>query len=41
MDSTGNVTTLHSFDNADGAIPYATLLQLADGNFYGTTRDGG
>jgi uncharacterized repeat protein (TIGR03803 family) len=35
------VTTLHSFDNADGANPYSALLQASDGNFYGTTALGG
>ena len=33
-------TTLHSFDGADGSYPRA-LTQGADGNFYGTTGDGG
>lgn len=37
----GTLTTLHSFDNADGSAPYAGLIQGADGNFYGTTSAGG
>ena len=41
----GKLTTLYSFcsraDCADGAIPYAGLVQGTDGNFYGTTMDGG
>ncbi len=42
---TGTLTTLYSFcsqtDCTDGAVPYAGLVQGTDGNFYGTTYDGG
>jgi uncharacterized repeat protein (TIGR03803 family) len=34
-------TTLHSFSPAEGALPYAGVVQGADGNFYGTTEYGG
>jgi uncharacterized repeat protein (TIGR03803 family) len=37
----GTLTTLYSFHGADGSIPEAGLLQATDGNFYGTTEDGG
>ena len=43
IDSTGNVTTLHSFSGSpnEGAGPVAGLVQGSDGNFYGTTAAGG
>lgn len=37
---TGTLTTLHSFSMVDGGGPN-TLVQAADGNFYGTTTYGG
>jgi uncharacterized repeat protein (TIGR03803 family) len=41
----GTLTTLYSFCSqsgcSDGANPFATLLQGADGDFYGTTYEGG
>ncbi len=44
--ASGALTTLYSFCSsqpvcADGADPYAGLVQGTDGVFYGTTRDGG
>jgi len=42
---TGTLTTLYNFcsqpDCTDGETPYAGLVQATDGDFYGTTRDGG
>ena len=42
---TGTLTTLYSFCSlancADGEYPYAGLIQATDGNFYGTTYEGG
>jgi uncharacterized repeat protein (TIGR03803 family) len=39
--SSGMLTTLLSFDYADGAYPSAPLIQATDGNLYGTTAAGG
>jgi uncharacterized repeat protein (TIGR03803 family) len=35
------LTTLISFDGLNGSWPYMVLTQGADGNFYGTTNEGG
>ena len=38
----GAVTTLYTFaDGATGGNPYGSLVQVINGNFYGTTADGG
>jgi uncharacterized protein (TIGR03437 family) len=37
----GVFTPLHSFSIDDGVSPYGGLVQASDGNFYGTTLDGG
>jgi len=42
ISTNGALTTLYSFTGGnDGAYPYAGLAQGADGNFYGTTYEGG
>jgi uncharacterized repeat protein (TIGR03803 family) len=41
MTSAGALTTLVSFNLANGYIPSAGLVQGSDGNFYGTTDGGG
>ena len=37
----GGLTTLHSFSLTDGASPIGGLVEGSDGNFYGTTSQGG
>jgi uncharacterized repeat protein (TIGR03803 family) len=37
----GVLTTLHSFDAADGAAPYGSLVLASNGYFYGTANVGG
>jgi uncharacterized repeat protein (TIGR03803 family) len=39
----GTLKTLHSFDGTDGQFPYIGegLIQATNGNFYGTTNQGG
>jgi uncharacterized repeat protein (TIGR03803 family) len=42
IDTAGStLTTLHIFTGIDGAIPYAGVIQGADGSLYGTTSGGG
>lgn len=45
MSPAGTLTTLYNFCSqtncADGAGPVGSLVQAADGDFYGTTEDGG
>ncbi|MFY9552606.1 MAG: choice-of-anchor tandem repeat GloVer-containing protein, partial [Thermoanaerobaculia bacterium] len=42
MDAAGNPTTLYSFQyGADGGFPRSGLVEASDGNFYGTTIQGG
>jgi uncharacterized repeat protein (TIGR03803 family) len=39
--TSGQLTTLFSFDGVDGSEPQGALVQGNDGNFYGTTQIGG
>jgi uncharacterized repeat protein (TIGR03803 family) len=41
MTPSGTVTTLHSFNGADGAMPVGGLIQAANGDLYGETEWGG
>jgi uncharacterized repeat protein (TIGR03803 family) len=41
LDPRGHYTVMHSFNLTDGGSPYAGLLIGADGNFYGSTENGG
>ncbi len=40
--TSGTLRTIHDFDySPDGALPYAGVVQIANGSFYGTAPDGG
>ncbi len=41
MTPSGTVTFLYEFDKTHGAAPLAPVVQGSDGNFYGTTSQGG
>jgi uncharacterized repeat protein (TIGR03803 family) len=41
MTSSGELTTLHTFNGEDGMYPNGGLLLASDGRFYGTTTAGG
>ena len=38
---TGSATTIFSFTETNGVFPVGGLVQASDGNFYGTTSEGG
>ncbi|MGH9498568.1 MAG: choice-of-anchor tandem repeat GloVer-containing protein [Terriglobales bacterium] len=41
LDSAGHESVIHSFNGADGKVPYGTLTRDPQGNLYGTTSQGG
>jgi len=41
IDAAGNYTVLHRFTGPDGALPFAGVIEDAQGNLYGTTESGG
>lgn len=41
LDAAGDETVLHTFNDADGSFPYATVIRDKAGNLYGTTLSGG
>jgi uncharacterized repeat protein (TIGR03803 family) len=41
LSSAQSFTKLFDFSGSDGRVPYGTLVQGTDGNFYGTTSSGG
>jgi uncharacterized repeat protein (TIGR03803 family) len=41
LTANGSLTAIHSFSYEDGAYSASTLVQDADGSFYGTTQGGG
>ncbi len=41
MTAAGQINTLHSFDDSDGASPWSALVQATNGDLYGTTTYGG
>jgi len=41
LDTTGTLTTLHTFAGADGVVPTGNLVRNAAGNLYGTCSLGG
>ncbi len=38
---TGILTTMHSFDSSDGAVPIGGLIQATNGTFYGSSSQAG
>lgn len=40
-DNVATFSVVHTFDSSEGSVPYGSLLQGADGRFYGNTAMGG